>query len=227
MLRRCRLFCEEGEYEKAEQIAHKIWFCFDNDPFFHEIYGNILYNLNRRKEAALEYSRSMAEAERLNQDISEEALLYRKSGKKNYIIMPDYELRGVTSLKGILLVGIMLRRLGNRVSFLIRHNEYYSNYLKRSKMLTDQDGTQYDCSLYSINDLDPEGVTELIGSLKRKEEKTVLIGNEAPRTEGMEFFSMREEDFKKEAPVEEVKDYSFKDVFRIDDRYFDIVREIL
>ena len=225
-LKKCRDLYDRKEYEKAEQIAHRIWYHFDYDSGFHELYGDILFKLGRKREAGIEYSAGETGPDGLEKDTKEAVLLYRQREKGNYIIMPDFELKGFTSLKGMILVGILLRRLGNRVSFLINHNDYYSNYLKRSGELMDQDGTGYGCSLHSIRDLNRAGVEALINSLVLESKKNVLLGAEEYRAKGLKYQYMSEEDFRVEGPVEKVDAYRISDVFRIDDRYFDLIENL-
>ncbi|MCR5651490.1 MAG: alpha-1,2-fucosyltransferase [Lachnospiraceae bacterium] len=217
---------KKKEYEKAEQIAHKIWINEDSSEEFHALYGEILYNMGRLNEAAVEYFRAGNE-NIIPDDIVYKVNVYKKLDRSTFFIMPDRIIHGVSSIRGMVLIGVLLRRLGHRVCFLLSHDEYYDKYLNKGNTFTDQDGTEYGCVVISLKRKDNDELKNEMMKMSFCGEKEIVIGAKNPELDGVFYFKMSEQDFPINTNIEEIKNYSLRNVFMTDDIYFDSLKNII
>ncbi len=224
---KCRYYYDKSDYEKAEQIAHKIWSWFDDKEEFHDLYGKILYGLKEKKEAAIELSRTEKTDLIVDKETEELICFFKSVPKFNVMIIPDRQIRGISSLNGMILIAVILRRLGHDVELLVKHDDYYGNYLKKSEMLTDQDGTGYDCKIISVNDNDNEQIENKIKIITDSGGINLLICNGDVYCSDLVRYKLSEKQFEIDEEPVKIREFKLRDIFRIDEKYFDIIRQIL
>lgn len=189
MFRKFVTLIQLEEYDKADVIGHKIWSLFEDSEEFHYYYALELVALGRNKEAAIELSRIWGENITENKQnmvkgwtIEEIKLLelFSKKEKFNFIIIPYDEVRPDVRIDGIVMIGVLLRRLGHEVNFVFKGGKGYKNYLDDYETLVDADKTDYACKQFAWESLEEKDVlSNLLLKLCKKGQKNIILTRDA------------------------------------------------
>lgn len=124
---RAQLYAQEEKYGMAIHLCRQLEEQFGLDSReFHRFYGDVLCRYGREREAALEYA-SIFDKDRIQKLIHENKILndcWRlcdKSGRKHFIIVPFRHFAS-QYMSELQVIGLILARMGNKVSFLIKRN---------------------------------------------------------------------------------------------------------
>ena len=118
--------CKADRLEYAEQTLIKAWQYGHDNSLLHKLYYQVLMQLCKKEEALIEataYLQSGGNREEIIKDFSEEEfnkieLLFKK-GRQKFLIIPEEPYRNA-ELNQLCNLGILLRRMGNEVSYVFR-----------------------------------------------------------------------------------------------------------
>lgn len=154
--------CKADRLEYAEQTLIKAWQYGHDNSLLHKLYYQVLMQLCKKEEALIEataYLQSGGNREEIIKDFSEEEfnkieLLFKK-GRQKFLIIPEEPYRNA-ELNQLCNLGILLRRMGNEVSYVFRSakeedglNTVTNNEILISNyMFTNCEGYMYQSRMY-------------------------------------------------------------------------------
>lgn len=124
---KAQLYAKEQEYGQAVHLCRLLEDQYGEDSVgFHEFFGDILYKFGKAREACVEYAR-VARTKGIDTSHCQDAVFSKygkllKTGKKKHYIIAQYRNHSTMYISQMQVVGLLLARMGNDVSFIFKRN---------------------------------------------------------------------------------------------------------